>query len=168
MPPEAESWPPSDLPGGPAFPAACPFFAGRSGPAPLSVLCVDDDPDLLLVTRLYLEQDGTMAVTTCPSPARALYLVKRTGFDIIVSDYEMPGMDGLLFYEKIRALGCRAPFFLFTGRDKSGIPGLAGLESDDIGIYIAKSCHTGSPLRYLRDTIRGYAGRKKLPAASHP
>ncbi|MFA5331786.1 MAG: response regulator [Methanoregula sp.] len=164
MPPEAESRPADNLPGGPAFPEACPFFAQRFGPAPVSVLCVDDDPDLLVVTRLVLEQDGSIAVTTCPSPDLAFDLVQRTTFDLIVSDYNMPGMTGVGLFEKLREAGCRTPFFLFTGHDASAVPGLSRVLDANADAYITKSPRAGSPFRHLRETILRHAGRESDPA----
>lgn len=160
MPPEAESRSADILPGGPAFPEASPFFARRSGPAPVSVLCVDDDPDLLVVIRLFLEQDGGITVITCPSPELAFDLVQRTTFDLIVSDYDMPGMTGVGLFEKLRESGCRTPFFLFTGHDASAIPGLSRVLNANADAYVAKSPRTGSPFRHLRETILRHTGRE--------
>ena len=36
--------------------------------------------------------------------------------DCIVSDYEMPGMDGLVFFDAVRAEHPNLPFILFTGQ----------------------------------------------------
>ncbi|MBC8204091.1 MAG: response regulator [FCB group bacterium] len=36
-------------------------------------------------------------------------------FDLIVSDYRLPGMNGLEFYERITDLRIEAPFILITG-----------------------------------------------------
>jgi CheY-like chemotaxis protein len=143
--------------GGPVFPRMCPFCARRSGPAPVSVLCVDDNPDLLVVARLCLEQDDKIAVTTCPSPVQAFSLVQRAGFDIIVSDYDMPEMNGITLFERLRTAGCRTPFILFTGCDASAIPGLARILKENPDAYISKTIGRGSPFRRLRENLLRHA-----------
>lgn len=163
MPPEAESHFSDNLPGGPVFPAACPFFARRAGPAPVSVLCVDDNPDLLVISRLVLEQDDKIAVTTCASPVQAFNLVQRAGFDVIVSDYDMSEMNGITLFERLRTAGYLTPFILFTGCDASAIPGLARLLKENPDAYISKSTGPGSPFRYLRENLLRQASRSFDP-----
>ncbi len=87
----------------------------------VSVLYVDDDPSTLEVTRLFLERKGGMYVQTCSSTGEALALLDEHHFDAIISDFAMPGMDGISFLKEVRARGHDAPFIIFTGKHRAHI-----------------------------------------------
>jgi tetratricopeptide (TPR) repeat protein len=87
----------------------------------ISLLLVDDEPALLEITRLYLEKSGTINVETCRSALEALGILKNSKFDVIVSDYEMPLMDGIMFLKILRAEGNDTPFLIFTGKGREHV-----------------------------------------------
>ena len=82
----------------------------------LSVLYVDDEPGLLEVARLFLEHSGEFRVTTSISAQKALDSPEIQSYDAIISDYQMPGMDGIAFLKTVRQRSPDIPFILFTGR----------------------------------------------------
>jgi PAS domain S-box-containing protein len=87
----------------------------------ITVLYVDDDAHLLNVCRIYLEQNGGLKVETVLSAKDALARLATTHFDAIVSDYEMPKMDGIEFLKAIRKKYENIPFIIFTGRGREEI-----------------------------------------------
>jgi PAS domain S-box-containing protein len=87
----------------------------------ISVLYVDDEPGLLELVRLYLEQDGQFTVDTISSAGAALTLLDRNRYDCIVSDYMMPELDGIRFLKMVRASKNTIPFILFTGRGREEV-----------------------------------------------
>ncbi len=88
----------------------------------ISVLYVDDEPDLLDIGKLFLERTTEFTVTTALSASVALDLLKSNGgIQAIVSDYQMPGMDGIGFLKQVRATDKTIPFILFTGRGREEI-----------------------------------------------
>jgi len=87
----------------------------------ISVLFIDDEPALLEITRLFLERSGEIKVETCRSALEALDLLKTRSFDAIVSDYEMPLMDGIVFLKILRAEGDTTPFIIFTGKGREHV-----------------------------------------------
>ncbi|MEN6610128.1 MAG: response regulator [Methanoregulaceae archaeon] len=106
------------------------------GPRPLSVLYIDDNPNLLDVIRIILEQVGNMVVATCDSGACALALLKKQEFDVVISDYDMPEMNGMSVLKRVRASGNQVPFILFTGYARDEIA--ANCLEDMGGAYLKK------------------------------
>jgi PAS domain S-box-containing protein len=82
----------------------------------VSVILVDDEAQFLDLTRLFLESDGEVEVDTCTSAGEACERLKTKQYDVIVSDFQMPGMDGIAFLKVIRARGDRTPFLIMTGK----------------------------------------------------
>ena len=94
-----------------------PPSKSRIPPGSLSVLYVDDEPSLLTVTKIYLERRG-IAITTASSVRDALTILETFSFDVIVSDYQMPVCDGIVFLKLLQERKCTIPFILFTGKDR--------------------------------------------------
>jgi PAS domain S-box-containing protein len=88
----------------------------------IDVLHVDDDPSVLDLTEAYLERElESVAVTSVTAPSDALNELDGGRFDCIVSDYDMPGMDGLEFFERLRETDRSIPFVLYTGKGSEEI-----------------------------------------------
>ncbi len=84
---------------------------------PIDVLHVDDQPDILELSATFLERDhDRISVVTETSATAALERLSAESVDCIVSDYQMPGMDGMAFLERVREEYPDLPFILFTGR----------------------------------------------------
>jgi PAS domain S-box-containing protein len=86
-----------------------------------SVLYVDDEPILLEATKLYLERDGDFSVDTSTSASEALEKISNRSYDAIISDYQMPAMDGIQFLKELRARGNTVPFIVFTGKGREEV-----------------------------------------------
>ncbi len=90
-------------------------------PGKIQVLLVDDEPALLDLAKIYLEQGGDIQVTIARNAVEARRQLKKKGVDAIVSEAVLPGVDGIEFLRDLRAQGDRTPFVVFTGRGREEI-----------------------------------------------
>lgn len=88
----------------------------------IKVLHVDDEPDFADLTAAFLEriQDQFTVVTETNADA-GLDRLDQGAIDCVVSDYQMPGTDGLEFLEVVREAYPDLPFILFTGKGSEEI-----------------------------------------------
>jgi two-component system alkaline phosphatase synthesis response regulator PhoP len=89
------------------------------------ILVVDDEANILDLTKLYLEQEG-YAVQTAGDGARALELVKDSPPDLLVLDIMLPEVDGFEVCRQVRA-SSELPIIMLTARDDD-VDKIVGLE----------------------------------------
>lgn len=89
--------------------------------SPIRVLLVDDEPCLLDVCRDYLELTGELSVVGAESGTQALEALEKKPFDAIVSDFQMPNMDGIQLLHEVRRRYGSLPFILFTGKGREEV-----------------------------------------------
>ena len=90
-------------------------------PTTISVLYVDDEPGLLDLAKLYLEKIGDFNVDTLSSVQFAMEQLNTVSYDAIVSDYQMPEIDGICFLKRVRERFGDVPFILFTGKGREDV-----------------------------------------------
>ena len=88
---------------------------------PVLILAVDDEPTLCFLTKEFLETSGYIKVDTARSAFDARAAVAQKRYDVIVSDYQMPGENGIQFLKSLRASGDMTPFILFTGKGREEV-----------------------------------------------
>ncbi|MFA5254930.1 MAG: response regulator, partial [Methanoregula sp.] len=112
----------------------------------ISVLYVDDEHSLLEPTKLSLEKRGNITVDTSSSAHDALEKMRTKTYDVIISDYQMPELDGIEFLKRLRKSGNLIPFIIFTGKGRED----AVIEAYDAGadFYLAKG---GNPKAMFLD-----------------
>jgi len=89
---------------------------------PIRVLHVDDEPDFADLTATFLKREGDrFTVETATGASDGMDRLADAEFDCVVSDYEMPGQDGIEFLETVHEAYPDLPFILFTGRGSEEI-----------------------------------------------
>ena len=85
---------------------------------PLTVLIVDDQMSMRGIARYCLQEIGIKNVVEAKNGNEALLAMNSNKFDLIISDWNMDGMDGLTLLKTIRAnpLTKRMPFIMATGQ----------------------------------------------------
>ena len=111
------------------------------GPEQIDVLHVDDEASFTELLAAFFEQETDIEVRSETDPEAALDVLGDADIDCVVSDYQMPTMDGLEFYRQVRRSHDDLPFVLFTGH---GTEELAA-EAVNLGVdgYFRKDADTG-------------------------
>lgn len=78
-----------------------------------NILLVDDDPDILALAGKYLENEG-YSVTKAADGIEAVMQLSRGKFDLVISDVDMPNLDGLRLVEIAAEKNLGAKFLVFT------------------------------------------------------
>jgi PAS domain S-box-containing protein len=118
----------------------------------IHVLVVDDEPDLCSLTKNYLELQGEMVVDTAFSAQGAKDILAFKRYDIILSDYLLPGENGIQFLTSLRTAGNRIPFVLFTCKEREEIV-IEALNSGANG-YMQKGGNAVTQYKELENLIR--------------
>jgi two-component system chemotaxis response regulator CheY len=86
--------------------------------AALKVLVVDDQNSVRQMTRITLEQIGVRHIHEAENGVKAIDTASTQPLDLIISDYNMPEMDGMQLLQAVRGhpAARRVPFILVTGR----------------------------------------------------
>jgi PAS domain S-box-containing protein len=118
----------------------------------LSVLVIDDEEEVLSVTRLFLERFGDMKVGTSTSAKDSLALLNNQSFDAIIVDYDMPEINGIEFLKILRSKGDTTPVIIFTGvgREYAAIEAL----NNGANFYLKKGEEIQPQLREMVHMIR--------------
>ncbi|MFW6448195.1 MAG: PAS domain S-box protein [Halobacteriota archaeon] len=89
---------------------------------PIAVLYVEPDREFASMAVELLEREAPeLAITAVASVTDGLGRLERGSYDCIVSDYDMAGIDGLAFLQRIREDHSELPFILVTGKGSEEI-----------------------------------------------
>lgn len=128
---------------------------------PIRILHVEDNPRAIQLTQLCLERKNTdFKITAVLSAKQALEKLKTEKFDVVVSDYQMPEMNGIELLENLRLGDNKIPFIILTGegKEKEAIEAL----NKGADRYIKKECNLAALFdtldQYIQDVI---ADKKK-------
>jgi len=102
----------------------------------IHVLYVDDESALLDLGKLFLEKSGIIQVDSAESAPQGIEKLKFNSYDAILSDYQMPEMNGIEFLKYVNTCNPGIPFILFTGNGREDL----GIEAINNGaaFYLQK------------------------------
>ncbi len=129
------------------------------------VVLIDDDPQLLDVLSLAVGDAGH-EVSTAKDGNGGYDLIRAKKPAVVISDVNMPGIDGFALCKKLREEGNQVPLVLLTSRDNE-IDEALGLElgADD---YVSKPFSTKVLLARIAALLRRESHRAGQPTQSPP
>ncbi len=132
-------------------------------PVTIHVLHVDDEKDNLLISKRYLNKaDPSLILVQLSQSENALKKLQDEQFDCVVTDYMMPGMDGLELASRIRE-SSDIPIILYTGRGSEEV----AEKASHIGVndYIRKEMdptHFTVLSKRIKEAVMKHRADKKL------
>jgi two-component system chemotaxis response regulator CheY len=84
------------------------------------VLLVDDSGVMRKIILRALNAIGVDDVVEAADGAEALQCFQENTFELVLSDWNMPNMNGLEFLTAIRATGTKVPFIMITTESEQG------------------------------------------------
>lgn len=126
----------------------------------ISVLYVDDESAFLDIMKTVLERWGRFTVTTTEDATDALRLLTFHHYDAIVSDYQMPGMDGIEFLKAVRHQFGDIPFILFTGKGREEV--VIDAMNNGADFYLQKGGDIKSQYTELSNKIQYAVSRRRI------
>jgi DNA-binding NtrC family response regulator len=130
--------------------------ASRGG----AIVCIDDDPDVLAAVARILRPLEREVLTTI-EPRQALDWIALRDIAVLVSDYEMPEMNGVELASSARAIRPETVRVLLTGR-RTLETAIDGINRGEVFRYVTKPFEALG----LRDTVRAALDRHGELAAS--
>jgi len=78
------------------------------------LLIVDDEPDMLKLLGMIIRDKTPYETITTNNPTEALDLVKKGGYDLVITDLKMPGLDGVEMLEAVKKYDADIPVIIMT------------------------------------------------------
>lgn len=130
----------------------------------IRVLHADDEPDFAEMAGTFLDrEDDRFDVETVTSAIDDLDRLADDEFDCVVSDYDMPGQDGIEFLEAVREEYPDLPFILYTGKGSEEVASDA--VSAGVTDYIQKDSGTSQYTilaNRIRNAVEQYRSRRAV------
>ena len=92
-----------------------PSNGGLSELSPSMILLVDDDPDIRVLTRTFLEHEGYSVFSSGDAERAAQIFRSVPQIDLLVTDLYMPGRSGMDLGLELKALRRDLPVLLISG-----------------------------------------------------
>ena len=121
----------------------------------IKILLVDDHPSVGEGTKLLLEQDPDMQVTSLSLPIEALEHVQNEEFDILLFDLNMPGISGLELTKRVMGVRPDSRVLIYTGYDIS--PHFNVLIDSGVSGFVSKTASREQLLTAIRCAMRDEA-----------
>ncbi len=115
------------------------------------ILIVEDDPETLETLKSFLSAERH-SVDSAPRADEAMDFVLTYEYDVLIVDWEMPGMTGIDFIQKFRANGGNTPVIMLTGKSATDEK-ISGLDSG-ADYYLTKPFEGKALLSFIRASMR--------------
>lgn len=130
---------------------------------PIRVLFVDDEAEVCDLVSRMLGGEGPLTITSALSAEEASRIIQSDPPDVIVSDYAMPGTDGITLLKNLRKEGNTIPFIILSGRGNERMV-IEALNSQ-ADFYLDKGEDIVATIQLLRHFIAQAVGRCRADEA---
>jgi putative nucleotidyltransferase with HDIG domain len=120
-------------------------------PSQVKILCVDDEPNVLSALRRMFSLEGC-EISTADSGAAALEQLAAQNFDVIISDMQMPSMNGAQLLQQVRQQWPQTMRILLTGTADLA-NAVAAINDGEIYRYIAKPWNDDELLGVVKSAV---------------
>jgi PAS domain S-box-containing protein len=126
----------------------------------IKIILIDDEPSILDLSKQFLEFNNDISADVALSAEEALGLISTQDYDTIVSDYQMPGKDGIQLLKEIRDAGSKTAFILFTGKGREDV----AIEALNAGAdyYLQKGGNPGAQFAELKNMIMKSVEKQRI------
>ena len=130
------------------------IFNGAKKPARMKILLVDDHTILLDGVKSLLSlEDDLQIVGQANSAEAALEFLKKRDVDLIITDYSMPGMDGLTLLNTIKRIAPNTKVILLSMHDEIHL--VKEILKAGVNGYVLKKDTHKELLNAIRDVSQG-------------
>jgi DNA-binding NtrC family response regulator len=127
----------------------------------ITVLLVDNDPTMFPILSHIFGEYASVSVFPAASGEEAIRWLSRNDADIIVSEYDLPVMNGIALLHTLYSQGVSLPFIIFSERDSVQVKTEA-CPCDVFG-FIARKGSERKPIINLLRQVMWVAGNQVLP-----
>jgi DNA-binding NtrC family response regulator len=78
------------------------------------ILVVDDEPDMLRLLSMIVKEKTPYDITTTNNPIETVELAIKGGYDVVITDLKMPGLDGIELLNAVRKFDQDIPIIIIT------------------------------------------------------
>ena len=123
-------------------------------PAPASVLIVDDEEMLLLAYEEMIRREG-YRVVAAPSAVEALKFLEEEQFALVLTDQNMPNLNGLGFLAQVKAIQPDATRVLMTGMPELATV-IEAINKGELYRFVVKPCMREDLLATVKNAVQRY------------
>ncbi len=127
---------------------------------PIAVLYIRESEDIHQDELEQVTGDRSVTLTILESAEDALSVENLSSYDLIVSGYHLPGMDGIAFLTAIRERFGNIPVILFTGGDDETVMNTAYHQGADW--FVKKTGNPREQFSHLTDAIRSVIAKRNV------
>ena len=126
------------------------------------IILIDDNQAWLEALAEYLRRHGVV-VFTANDPRRGLELLRANTINVVISDFNLPHMDGLQVLRNVRLLGGNVSVVLLTSEEEPGLE--KKVLAEGASAFFSKTTEPAMLLRRLLEAIADLANSGRMPRA---
>jgi len=118
------------------------------------ILLIDDEESIGRITKMNIERSGNYEVTLAFSGGEGLKKAGETEFDLVITDYRMPGIDGKAVLDALKKAKPDGPIVIFSIYHDDGSQKMQDVLRKADGV-ISKPIDREQILKVIEDALAG-------------